>query len=49
MKFYSAKAHLYKTNYFNIEIAIMTDPCRIPIFPFKIVKELQSTRVENRL
>lgn len=49
MKFYSAKAHLYKTNYFNIEIRMMTDPCRISIFPFKIVRELQSTKVENKL
>lgn len=47
MKFYSAKAHLYKTNYFNVEIPITTDPCRISVFPFKIVKELRSTRVEK--
>lgn len=49
MKFYSAKAHLYKTNYFNIEIPIMADPRRISTIPFKIVKELKSTRIENKL
>lgn len=40
MKFYSSKARLYKTNYFNIEIPIMTNPCSISIFPFKFEKEL---------
>lgn len=27
----------------------MTNPCRISASPFKVVKELQSTRVENKL
>lgn len=47
MKFYSSKTRLYKTNYFNIEISLMTNPCRISIFPFKFVKALQSATVEN--
>lgn len=49
MKFYSSKARLYKTNYFNIDISLMTNPSRISIFPFKFIKALQSTTVENKL
>lgn len=49
MKFYSAKAHLDTTKYFNIEIPITTGPRRISTIPFKIVKGLQSTRIENKL